>query len=359
MRQSLEIGGMNTVLENALESDTPRNGVLTAIEDFLTSHTGLDLLVVPGFHGLALLVPSEAADDSALGAALGPWRLAGPIQQFVERLESARVHLFTELCEERERRAPSEARAEENARRFLELLKSSLTGALMHDAGWTSPETLEAFSPERRYEGRDWPERAVTMIGRRRLDDLHRCVEDVLVRGVPGDLIETGVWRGGAVILMRAVLDAWGVTDRVVWAADSFAGPPKPSKRCAADAGNDFSGYSQLAVSLDEVRANFDAYGLLDAQVRFLEGWFRNSLPRAPIERLALIRLDGDLYESTMDALEALYPKLSVGGYVIVDDYGAIEACRQAVHDYREAHRITDEIHEIDWTGVYWTRSDG
>jgi hypothetical protein len=347
---------MNASLDHAVESDTPRNGVLTAIEDFLTSFPGLELLVVSGFHGLALLIPEARSEE--LASAIAPWRFAAPIREYVERLESARVHLFTELCEEQERRSRMKQQARASAGRYLELLKQCLTGSLIRDQGWTTPETVEEFSAARRDEGRDWPLHAATMVGRRRLDSLHRCIEDLLIREVPGDLIETGVWRGGAVILMRAVLEAWGVSDRYVWAADSFAGfPPKTDlEGFAADDDNDFSGYWQLAVAIDEVKTNFATYGLLDKQVRFLEGWFRDTLPGAPIERLALIRLDGDLYESTIDALEALYPKLGVGGYLIVDDYGAIEACRQAVHDYRAAHQICDEIHEIDWTGVYWIR---
>ena len=73
-----------------------------------------------------------------------------------------------------------------------------------------------------------------------------------------------------------------------------------------------------------------------------------------PIEQLAILRLDGDLYESTMDALVPLYEKVSPGGFVIVDDYGAWEPCRKAVDDFRAQHGITDEIVEVDWTGVYW-----
>jgi O-methyltransferase len=111
-----------------------------------------------------------------------------------------------------------------------------------------------------------------------------------------------------------------------------------------------------LAVSVDEVKANFQRYGLLDDQVRFLVGWFRDTLPTAPIERLAIARLDGDMYESTIQALDALYPKLSVGGYLIVDDYGAIASCKQAIDDFRAAHQIDDKIHEVDWTGIYWQR---
>jgi O-methyltransferase len=213
------------------------------------------------------------------------------------------------------------------------------------------------FDPQRRARGRDWPASAHTMIGLERLDNLQWCVEDVLAHDVPGDLIETGVWRGGASILMRAVLRAHGVADRVVWLADSFEGlPPPHADKYPWDAGDDLHTYKELAVSLEEVQSNFDKYGLLDDQVRFLKGWFRDTLPTAPVKRLALLRLDGDMYESTLDALTALYPKLSPGGYVIVDDYKAIPACRQAVNDYRWDHGIEEPIRDIDWTGVYWQR---
>ncbi len=208
-----------------------------------------------------------------------------------------------------------------------------------------------------RDQGADWPITACTMIGMKRLDNLQACLESVIARDVPGDFIETGVWRGGASIFARGVLRAHGVTDRVVWLADSFAGlPPPDPEHYPADAGDRLHTVDYLAVPLAEVRAHFERFGLLDGQVRFLEGWFRDTLPAAPFERLAVMRLDGDLYESTMDALAALYPKLSPGGFVIVDDYGAMPACRRAVHDFRDAHQITDPIQTIDWTGVFWQR---
>ena len=157
---------------------------------------------------------------------------------------------------------------------------------------------------------------------------------------------------------MRAVLAAFGVTDRTVWVADSFQGLPPPDVgNCPADAGADFHLYSELAVPREAVEESFDRYGLLDDQVRFLEGWFRDTLPTAPIERLAVMRLDGDLYESTMDALTSLYPRLADGGFVIVDDYLSIENCRKAVDDYRRSHGVDDEIVQVDWTCVYWRRS--
>src|SRR5205085_10579027 len=162
-----------------------------------------------------------------------------------------------------------------------------------------------------RMEGRIWPVVAHTMIGLKRLDNLEFCIEQVMTNGVPGDLIETGVWRGGATIFMRAVLKAYGITDRCVWVADSFNGLPPPNpEKYPADASDPHYTIKLLAVSLDEVKSNFAKYGLLDEQVRFLPGWFCDTLPSAPIEQLAVIRLDGDMYGSTMDALTALYPKL-------------------------------------------------
>jgi O-methyltransferase len=210
--------------------------------------------------------------------------------------------------------------------------------------------------PALRAEGGDWPAEAETMVGLRRLDNLEHCITDLHRREVPGDLIETGVWRGGATIFMRAVLKTLGDDERLVWAADSFAGLPRPDpEHYPADARDLLWSCPQLAVPLEEVRANFARYGLLDGQVRFLPGWFRDTLPSAPIERLALLRVDGDLYESTTIALRALYPKLSVGGFVIVDDY-ALPGCRAAVDDFRAEHGVTEEFERVDWACVFWRR---
>jgi hypothetical protein len=259
---------------------------------------------------------------------------------------------------------------------YLDLLKRCLTNYIYADSesvtvppeGVVQPEFLAAFKERRlkvvapalidwsvRMEGRDWPSTAHTMIGVKRLAHLQRCVEDVLRDGVPGDLIETGVWRGGAVILMRGILKAYGVSDRLVWAADSFAGLPTPDlMNYPQDEKMDLHKYDFLAVLLEQVQANFARYGLLDDQVRFVKGWFRATLPNLPAERLALARLDGDMYESTLDALVHLYPKLSVGGYLVVDDYGAIGECRQAVNDYRARRGISEEIRAIDASGIFW-----
>ena len=234
--------------------------------------------------------------------------------------------------------------------RYVDLLMGCLTREIFLDQ--------EDVAPEIRAEGRDWPATAETMVGGRRLDNVRHAVETVLAEGVPGDLIETGVWRGGVTILMRGILEAWDDPDRRVWVADSFEGLPAPNvESYPDDEGHDLSGVETLMVGADQVRANFDRYGLLDDRVRFLEGWFADTLAAAPIEQLAVLRLDGDLYESTMDALVPLYDKVSPGGFVIVDDYGAWEPCRKAIEDFRSERGITDEIHEVDWTGVYWRKS--
>jgi hypothetical protein len=203
-----------------------------------------------------------------------------------------------------------------------------------------------------------WPVRAHTMIGLKRLDNIQLCVETAIRDGIPGDLIETGVWRGGACIFMRAVLKAYGDTTRTVWVADSFAGLPPPNAAVYyADAGDIHHTYGDfLAISRQEVEENFRRYNLLDGQVRFLEGWFKDTLPKAPIERLAVLRLDGDMYESTIQALEALYQRVSCGGFVIIDDYH-LGPCKQAITDFRSGNCINDTILDIDGKGVYWRKS--
>jgi len=201
------------------------------------------------------------------------------------------------------------------------------------------------------------PPEAETMLSLRFLDNLQSCITDVISHNVPGDLIETGVWRGGAAIFMRAVLKAYRETTRIVWVADSFQGLPIPNpERYPADAGDLHWTYKELAVPLNTVKANFVRYGLLDEQVRFLIGWFKDTLPVAPIERLAILRLDGDMYESTMDSLQYLYPKLSVGGYVIIDDFGYTVACRGAVQDFRAKWGIAEDLQYVDSVGVFWQR---
>lgn len=195
---------------------------------------------------------------------------------------------------------------------------------------------------------------AHTLIGMERLNQLQSAVETVLKENIPGDFIETGVLRGGACVFMRALLKAYGDTQRIVWVADSFQGfPDLQTGRRESIAPIEVDAW---AASLEAVQQVFSNYELLDEQVRFLSGWFCDSLPEAPVDILSILRLDGDLYISTRDALQYLYPKVAVGGYVIIDDYYAFDECRAAVRAYRKSHGIKTALVRVDPVCVYWRK---
>jgi len=226
---------------------------------------------------------------------------------------------------------------------------------LLHDTGYDLVGLRASNSEAYMRAGGSNSERlddGETMVGLIQLDNVQFCVEDVLRRNVPGDLMEAGAWRGGLTIFMRGALKAYGDADRKVWVADSFEGLPPVDRQ------KDSMNYSEgdMAVSLEEVKQNFARYGLLDDRVRFLKGFFNNTLPVAPIQKLAVLRVDADLYQSTLDALNNLYPKLSVGGYAIFDDYMQEPAVKRAINDYRASHGITEPIRPIDGEAVYWER---
>jgi O-methyltransferase len=190
------------------------------------------------------------------------------------------------------------------------------------------------------------------MIGMKRLTNIQECFETVLQDGVPGDLIETGVWRGGATILMQGLVK-YHKQDRRVFVADSFQGLPPPDPRYPADKGDIHHTIPYLSIDIETVKNNFRAYDLLDDNVIFVKGFFETSLKNAPIDKLCILRLDGDMYSSTIQVLEQLYDKVSPGGFVIIDDY-SLEGCRKAVHDFRNIRGITNPIISIDQCGSFW-----
>ena len=217
---------------------------------------------------------------------------------------------------------------------------------------------VRRYDQAQREIGTDWPDLAETMVGIRRLDALQACLETVFRDNVPGDILEAGVWRGGASIFMRGVLTVHDQKHRHSWLADSFMGVPAPDvANYPADKGMVLHTFEQLAVPKEEVQRNFERYDLLDEKVHFLEGWFKDTLPDAPIGRLALLRLDGDLYESTIFPLQVLYDKVSPGGFVVIDDYYNIEPCRRATETFRQERGIVDPIEQIDWCGAFWRKS--
>jgi hypothetical protein len=248
--------------------------------------------------------------------------------------------------------------------KYLELMQGYLTGSIFRDPSQARlDENLfdgkfkdHYFDSFLRENGLDVPKNALTMIGIKRMANIRKLAEYVMLNDIEGDFIETGVWKGGASIFMKSILIAHNVADRNVWLADSFEGLPKANLvKYPQDSFMDFNSIDLLKVSIDEVKAAFSSLDLLDNQVKFLKGWFKDTLGNAPIEKLALLRLDGDMYESTMDSLLALYPKLSFGGVVIIDDY-LFPPCKSAVHDFLNMQNSQPELLPIDDSSIYWIK---
>lgn len=239
---------------------------------------------------------------------------------------------------------------------YLDLLKRSLTGMLIRDPSIyqlntpITPGKTYPYDHILRETGADWPSQALTMVGLKRLENIEECMLDIWADEVDGDFLEAGVWRGGASIFMAGFLaeTADDEDDARVFVCDSFQGLPH------SPLGLDT--LTELSVPQETVEDNFERYNLLSSRVVFVPGWFKDTLPNLQVEKLALLRCDGDLYESTKDTLEPLYPKLVSGGFCIIDDY-SIPECRQAVTEYREEHNIIDPIRQVDWTCVYWRKS--
>jgi O-methyltransferase len=256
----------------------------------------------------------------------------------------------------------------EHELRMAHLAEQNLSGdhvvdaRVLRDIALVRAEDLTALV-DTKVEGGNWRGRVTsqshTMIGLRRLENLERVAARVFHDGVPGDFLEAGVCQGGASIFLRALQVAYAEAERRTWAADSFAGLPAAEHAIDVEHGMNFTESVQpwLAASLATVQEHFRRYDLLSDNVRFLPGWFAETLPDAPVDQLAILRLDGDLYTSTRDVLDALYDRVSVGGYVIVDDYGAFAPCRAAVDEFRTLRCIDDEMQRIDWSGVFWRKT--
>lgn len=199
------------------------------------------------------------------------------------------------------------------------------------------------------------PVRAETMIGMPRLTNFQWCIEQAVKKRIPGDVIETGVWRGGACILAAGVLKGLE-SNKKIYVADSFEGLPKPEKQYKADKNDPHHTLEHLKVSLDQVKGNFEKYHLLIDNVKFIKGFFKDSLKKTPFRKLSVLRMDGDMYSSTWEVLTHLYGKLSEGGYIIIDDYNALPACKLAVDDFRRINKINDEILRVDWSAIFWVK---
>jgi O-methyltransferase len=265
--------------------------------------------------------------------------------------------------------------AEQATRRYLDLLKHALANTLYEESTWRQLTPTKAwrksllklldaygykivsapkYDHDRRLNGLDHPGIGYTMIGLKRLDNIEQLLRIIAREKVPGDILEAGVWRGGAAIFAQGCLKALG-EDRTLWLADSFQAMPRPV--LPQDEGWDMSQAFHLVAGSDYVRSNFEKFDLWSDNVRFLEGWFSETLGKAPVQKIALLRMDGDLYKSTMDILTNLYDKVVTGGFLIVDDYFTWIPCRKAVHDFFDARNEKISPIAIDGDGVYWRKT--
>lgn len=201
----------------------------------------------------------------------------------------------------------------------------------------------------------------LTMVSENVLNNVQYCIEQCLINNIEGDFVETGVWKGGCSILAYNTYKKLN-QNKKVYCFDSFEGLPPPNTDVyPMDAGDNHYTLKELAIPLEEVIRNFQIFSPIDDNVVFVKGWFKNTIPTNTIEKISVLRLDGDMYESTILALDHLYPKLSIGGFCIIDDY-IHRGARAAVEDFRSKYNITDSIILADsdpgaYPTSYWIKS--
>ncbi len=243
-------------------------------------------------------------------------------------------------------------------------LKRGLHGALRalgYDSGLRSPSSATEFPPDFddftaalfRYV------QPYTMTSKERVFALCRSVEYVVKQAIPGDIVECGVWKGGSMMAVaKTLMDRQAV--RTLHLFDTFEGMPEP-----ADVDKDFRGETAaqrmarekgaggfwVYGPLDEVKRNLRDTGYDESRVVFVKGKVEETIPAHAPERISLLRLDTDWYESTYHELVHLYPRLSIGGVLIIDDYGHWEGARRAVDQYIEEHHLKLLLNRIDYTG--------
>jgi len=194
-----------------------------------------------------------------------------------------------------------------------------------------------------------------SMVGVKRLNNVIESIYEVIEKGVPGDFVECGAWRGGVGVLMRAVMKSLGADDRRIWLCDSLQGLPKSDIEYEVKLFGPELDW--VSVSLDEVRRSFTDYGLFDECVQIVPGWFSDTLYKMPVEAIAILRLDADYYCSTMESLAVLYDKVSSGGIVIIDDYYSVGTCAEAISTFFEARGMAEPaMQDIDKDGVFWRK---
>ena len=369
--------GLNHTRFHAETEGGPRNGVMTALDDFVAAYDRpLRVVVLPVAFGLAIV--AEGARVQATPA----------LADLLEHLESdsGRTDLLTlseriridAAVSEHDRVRSLKRRARMGTARYLDLLKGALLdehyieneirieyltslppgGAVdpsaLRDPVRQLPVRYDRLSQARHAgwstpEGRNLAYFPYTTMGRHQLDHLEKTLAALRAERVPGDLAEFGVGRGGGAIFLGGYLRAHDMSDRQIWVADRFLG----SETGATDDADLSTRLTRLGADLNQVRDGFARFDLLDERVRFLQGAPEDTLRDAPIERLAFLRLGRTLGTSAGRVLELLYGRISDGGAVIVDGLDDARVFK-AIEDARNRLGLTAPLERIDWNSVTW-----
>jgi hypothetical protein len=234
---------------------------------------------------------------------------------------------------------------------------------LLHRAGFdlvrVDPRTYSDFEPEdlRTIEAVT----PFTRTGPERLHALIEAVKYVARDGIPGAIVECGVWRGGSMMAAARTLIALHAAERDLYLFDTFEGMPDPSqldldwsglpasRRMASEARDNATSVWCLA-ALEDVQKAMGSTGYDPSRVRFVKGLVEDTLPSSAPESIALLRLDTDWYESTRHELIHLFPRLVSGGVLILDDYGHWQGARKALDEYFEEHGVKMLLNRIDYS---------
>jgi len=363
-------GGLNPLHYNAVMEGGARNGVMTALDDFVAGYDRpLRIVVLPVYFGLAIVVEAARLErEPGLAQLLDRFESAEGKDLLIDIAESTRLQAILFQHNDYYGRRDMVSRA---ATRYLDLLASALLDELYLDHELRLqylascielgkvPERPKLGDPTREMQlkweqlvaerrsgtlahvGHHGSTLPYTDMGRAPLQHLRQCLDLVRESGVAGDLVESGTGRGGGAIFMRGYLAAHEMTLRTVWVADRFRVDKRPDDPVVA--------WSDL----NTVRDGFARFGLLDDQVRFLLGSPADTLVDAPISEIALLRIGvGDAADLTA-TLESLYERIATDGVVIVDDAESPERAA-ALERFRTEHHIDSPLERVGGSGVSW-----
>jgi cephalosporin hydroxylase len=373
--------GLNPTMWNAEEEGGPRNGVMTALEDFLAEHPRpVRRLVLPIYFGLAIVVEEDRlASRPDLERALERLENSEGRTELLEVAEATRLRAMIFQHTDHFRR---ECRADRAVARHLALLKDALLdrhylenearlSLLTATRGQPHPSAVELRDPvrgaqesyrklERQRFATAGPDDAAATsflpyapMGKGQLDHLEVTLDAVRRDAVSGDLVECGTGRGGGAIFMRAYLDAHEVAGPRVWVADRFRSSPEPTLEPSMPE----RGVEGFEADLNLVRDGFARFDLLDDRVRFAQGCVEVLLTEGP-ERIAVLRVGRSAAGDAVKVLELLYDRVADGGAILVD-CGVRASHRSDVEKFRADRGITTPLQPVDGSAVAWRKAPG